>query len=414
MAPVKQEPISDHEMVERGYIETDDETAEALAAKGSPLKHGARLTSTALVKCEPVNLATPGKKKAIAPKRSVESKNKGSRTASKKVRSQGISKDKPIEIDDTDDNGAETSATTATVKSHTAPKNSDLPSAAHKHNAWRTKFVPTFIKALGTREDPWGISEKQTIKILQLIWDVIYGEEVPWTIELNDAVHSLATQRMYEWRSAFGHTAMGTYEAFFDACPTEFPDVEARKNFCLRIIQGGRLFFEDPEGTECKARACSGLYRSPFVIAGLAGHMDVIQGAVTIPGLFTSAIDEYPYGAIGMTAAGAYRVALLWCLGKLAYDSKGNVYAVKTFNNNTRKWSNKDSSFSIANFGGKAVQCSKSARKLPTKSLGEVVEAALTMAGMETVRPATEMPPELQLDFNFDFAMLAELSLVLD
>ncbi|KAI0650193.1 hypothetical protein C8Q79DRAFT_1006481 [Trametes meyenii] len=409
---VKQEPVSDGEMIEeRGYIETDDETSEALAAKGSPIKHGARLTSAALVKCEPVDLATPGKiKKAGASKRSAEpprvssKRDKDSRAASKKARSRGVSKEKPIEIDDSDDDGAEKSATTATVKSRAAPKNSDLPSAAHTHNAWRTKFIPTFLKALGTREDPWGISDRQTIGILQPIWDAIYGEDVPWTIEVNDAVHSLATQRMYEWRCAFGHAAMGTYEAFFDACPTEFPDVEARKEFCLRIIRGGRLFFEDPEGSEN-----TGLYRSPFVIAGLAGHMDVIQGAVAVPDLFPSAVDEYPYGAIGMAAAGAYRVALLWCLRKLAYDSKGNVYAIKSLNNNTGKWSNKDSSFSITNFGGKAIQCSKSARKLSTQSLGKIMEAALTVAGMEPARPAAEMPVELQLGTDFDFAMLVEV-----
>ncbi|KAI0644466.1 hypothetical protein C8Q79DRAFT_1011512 [Trametes meyenii] len=417
---VKREPVSDREMEERGYVETDDEALEALAAKRSPIKHGARLTSEAIVKCEPVDLATPGKpKKASASKRPTEPKSapatsvdKGLHT-SKKSSSQrwaGSSKDKPIEIDYDDNNrGVDSSrASTATgqSKSRSAPRNSDLPDGAHRHNAWRAKFVPTFLKALGVLEDPWGVSDKRLLKILQEIWDAVYGNEIPLVVEINDAIHSLATQRMYEWRCAFGHTAMGTFESFFDACPADFPDTDARRDFCFRILQGGRVFFKDPEGEEKE-----GLYRSPFVLPGIAAHMDVIQGAVHIPALFPSPIDEYPYGAIGMAAAGAYRVALLWCLRKLAYDSKGNVYAIKALNNNTGKWSNKDSAFSISNFGGKAIQCSRSARKLSIKSLDKLVEESLNLAHIDTSQAPLHAPPELSIDVDFDFAMLTEVLL---
>ncbi|KAI0646735.1 hypothetical protein C8Q79DRAFT_925454 [Trametes meyenii] len=146
---------------------------------------------------------------------------------------------------------------------------------------------------------------------------------------------------------------------------------------------------------------------------GLTGHMDVIQGAVHVSSLFPSPVNEYPYGAIGMAAAGAYRVALLWCLRKLAYDSKGSVYAIKAFNNNTGKWSNKDSAFSISNFGRKAIQCSRSARKLSIESLDKLVEAALNLAHIETSQTPLHAPPELNIDLDFDFAMLTEVEFYL-
>ncbi len=121
---------------------------------------------------------------------------------------------------------------------------------------------------------------------------------------------------MYEWRGGFGSTGLRGYERFFRALPREFSDAVARAKFCKKILPGGRLFFEVPDGNDNKVCVlsscpghspliiCQGLYRSPFVIAPLANHLEMIQDAIDIPGLYKTDADEYPCGAIGLAAAG--------------------------------------------------------------------------------------------------------------
>lgn len=46
-----------------------------------------------------------------------------------------------------------------------------------------------------------------------------------------------------------------------------------------------------------------GLYRSPFVLTPFSGHMDAIQGALTVSGLYQSESDSDPIGAVGLAAA---------------------------------------------------------------------------------------------------------------
>ncbi|OJT03818.1 hypothetical protein TRAPUB_5523 [Trametes pubescens] len=416
---IKREPISDTEIDNGGFGKTDDELAEAAAAKASPVKSGGRVTSAAMVKTEDVDLATPSKPKkprvqgnSTTSKTLAEKKAKAAKTAkvakaakagSAPRSTAGSSHDKAIELDDDDDD--DTTSATASKPRATA-KNADLPKGVHEHSRWKAKFIPTLFKAMGASEDPWNMSDRQFVKLLQLVWNAVYdySEKLSmYLIEENDAVHGVATQRVYEWRSSFGSSAMRSYEAFFNSYAAEFSDAISRHEFCKNILRDGRLFYLEPESSDKE-----GLYRSPFVLAGMVGHIDAIQGAISVPGLFDTPEKEHPYAAIGLAAAGAYRVAALWYLKKLALDEKGSVFVVKTRNRVTGKMSTKESDFSHANFSNKTTQCMTSARKLQSRDIDEIVAAAYVMAQLPPPSAPTTTSAALTIDFDFDFGELTQ------
>ncbi|KAI0364596.1 hypothetical protein BV20DRAFT_983097 [Pilatotrama ljubarskyi] len=450
------EEVADGGIREGGYVGSEDEVTEAAAAKASPAKHGQRLTSAALVKCEDVNLATPGKPKKTAGAKGQDKKQavkstSGSSTTSKSTTSKstrdsikqagfttnGFSRKKGSEVadddeeegeddddeeeddddesegedkDEDDEDNATITEGKTTVKGRASkakggkprstPKNSDIPAAAHEQNAWKAKFIPTFLKAIGTRSDPWALNDREMIKLLQAIWDALYGDRLPYVITANDSVHALASQRMYEWRSAFGSSAMRTFESFFNAMVDDFPDRASRREFCDRIVPGGRIFFADPEGDSKE-----GLYRSPFLINSISAHIDAIQGAIVVPNLYKSPIDEYPYGAIGLAAAAALRVASLWRLRRIKYNKAGQPVVKKALNPATGKRTTTDVAFSSNNFRMRTLELISGARKLSPAELDGIVDHAYRVAQLEAPSAAEVTPPAIltaTADFTID------------
>ena len=52
--------------------------------------------------------------------------------------------------------------------------NRDLPQGSHNDNDWRGKFIPTYEKWLGTRNEPWIVDENENVAALQTIWNAVY------------------------------------------------------------------------------------------------------------------------------------------------------------------------------------------------------------------------------------------------
>jgi hypothetical protein len=48
--------------------------------------------------------------------------------------------------------------------------------------------VPTSILVISWGLDPWNPDDATFVKFLQLIWDAVYGETLPHTVEVGDAV----------------------------------------------------------------------------------------------------------------------------------------------------------------------------------------------------------------------------------
>ncbi|RPD69757.1 hypothetical protein L226DRAFT_526445 [Lentinus tigrinus ALCF2SS1-7] len=380
-----------------GYVETDDEAEEANAAKTSPAKHGQRKTSAALVKLEPMEppagnggrrvsnqsgahdkfeTKEPGRRntsgsgiklepaEALAfskerkPAREHKRPPSSVRTATSSGRpaKDGTSKGKAIDITSDDE---------APVKSSRATyKNSDLPPGAHDENLWKEELLPTFLRYFGSLKDPWNV--------LQHIWDVVYEGRLEYTITTGDKVHGLlmfhlwqAMQRVYEWRGSFGSNALRAFDSWFRTKGDQYAEPRKKAAFCKKIIPDGRLFYEDPEGRER-----IGLYRSPFVLAAFAGHLDATRGAVIIKSLYSDRQRESPYGALGLAGAAVYRAAVLYAAEKVVGTGR-NITIIKGINHVTGKES-KDTDFSMGNFSEKTKECALSASSLSDTKIRQI------------------------------------------
>ncbi|KAI9059976.1 hypothetical protein FKP32DRAFT_1679264 [Trametes sanguinea] len=226
--------------------------------------------------------------------------------------------------------------------------------------------------------------------------------------------NSKATQRMYEWRSAFGSAAKDSFESFFASLPADFPDIQSRQQFCASI-KSGRVFFKDPEGSSKQVWATfatsfhasslnhgKGLYRSPFVIAALAVHMNAINGAIEVQGLYSTVSEQYPYGTIGLAAAAAYRMCVLWDLGKLGYNDSGQLRLINDKDSVSGKVKKKDTDFSSNNFSRTTSQCARSARKLQPTSLDQIVDDAYVCAKIAAPRRSSSNANTLDREVNFE------------
>ena len=136
---------------------------------------------------------------------------------------------------------------------------SDLPRAVHDGNRWYGKFIPTAIQFLGTRSKrPWRFCVRD-LQTLQDIWTAIYGETLPWKIELNDCIHasvstmwpttgtvahptSKTIENVRKWRDHISNAALRAFERFFQY--RTFADFVSRFQFCQAILRDSRLFYE--------------------------------------------------------------------------------------------------------------------------------------------------------------------------
>ncbi|KAJ3005998.1 hypothetical protein NUW54_g4097 [Trametes sanguinea] len=254
------------------------------------------------------------------------------------------------------------------------------------------------------------------VAIMQPIWDATYGSQLPFTIKVNDAVHALASQRICEWCSAFGSAALQSFGSFVNSMGNDFPDIQSRQAFCSLTKDNGRLFYKEPDSDTNK-----GLYRSPFVIAVLAVHMSAIHGVIHVPSLYANPMDEYPYGAIGLSAAAvhypiplhvqitsdcstqAFRVCALWDQGKMTCSADGISSIIRAKNPHSGKARTKENDFSSANCSRTTTQCARSARnKLSPGSIQKIVEEACIHARLPTQVAASKGSLNLASDFNFE------------
>jgi hypothetical protein len=63
-----------------------------------------------------------------------------------------------------------------------------LPTGAELHNRFRGIFIPTYERWVGMQPNPWLILDDVAVPVLQVIWDTIYNNEVPWTVTAGDCV----------------------------------------------------------------------------------------------------------------------------------------------------------------------------------------------------------------------------------
>ncbi|EGO01101.1 hypothetical protein SERLA73DRAFT_151647 [Serpula lacrymans var. lacrymans S7.3] len=209
------------------------------------------------------------------------------------------------------------------VEHPTRITNSDLPEGCMEGGRWCNTFITMYEKWVGTCENPWNISDTKAVWAMQLAWDAIYPN-ICHTITVQDPVYLVASQRLSEWQSGFGSTAMAMVEHFFESDPA-YTTYHARQEFASEVLTGFAYLYEeigdDPLGF-------CGLFRSPFVLQTFAAHFAAVNTsidvevlrAVSVPSNATDTKKYPPVGALAMSAAAVERAFTMWAERKITWD----------------------------------------------------------------------------------------------
>ena len=71
--------------------------------------------------------------------------------------------------------------------------NGHLPPGAMTQNTWHRVYVPTYVQFVASREDAWTFNDNDAVRVMQAIWNNVYGSRIPHTVEMNDAVFSIVS-----------------------------------------------------------------------------------------------------------------------------------------------------------------------------------------------------------------------------
>ncbi|KAG1883847.1 hypothetical protein F4604DRAFT_1677553 [Suillus subluteus] len=162
-------------------------------------------------------------------------------------------------------------------------RGTDLPEQVQADNRWAKKFLPTMILWAGSQECLWSIPDATLLTHVQIVFQAIYPD-VNLTIVLNGAVFSLyplhtqTIQRLSEWRSSFGSTAIVLIYDFLMSNSDCDPEVLAGL-----LLKNYAFIFEDMD-----KRDPDSAFHSVFILQLLGkAHLNVINGHANIPALKT-------------------------------------------------------------------------------------------------------------------------------
>ncbi|KAG1884778.1 hypothetical protein F4604DRAFT_1574308, partial [Suillus subluteus] len=177
-------------------------------------------------------------------------------------------------------------------------QNTNLPEQVQADHRWAKKFLPTIMLWAGSQESLWSIPDATLLMHIQIAFKVVYPE-VNIAVVLNGAIFSLTVQRLSEWRSNFGSTAIAIIIYFLTSnqeCDSQVLAGLLLKNFAF--------IFEDMDGCDP-----AGAFRSAFMLQLLRkAHLSAISGHTNIPALKTK--DLAMRGMAGVIALCATAVSL--------------------------------------------------------------------------------------------------------
>jgi hypothetical protein len=158
----------------------------------------------------------------------------------------------------------------------------DLPEVCGD-GSWRDKVITALCEWMGCQQDVWGIDGHTFRDALKRICEGFYGSDVDFGLEdvesdkvtkqpafVKSAAFAVvsflffqmvdksnivqATQRITEWRSTFGSTAIAVVSAFFDneKHAERFSTNESRSALATNQLQYYRFIFAEAEGNDPK------------------------------------------------------------------------------------------------------------------------------------------------------------------
>ncbi|KAG2342484.1 hypothetical protein BDR05DRAFT_948868 [Suillus weaverae] len=133
---------------------------------------------------------------------------------------------------------------------------------------WMKKYLPTIMLWAGSYEDIWVIPDDVLLHHTQLIFDAVY-KDLNIVLVHNGVVHSLTAQRISEWHSNFGSTAIVIIMDFMtrnaDCTPSDL---------AASLVDKWAFLYENP-GSPSPLTA----YCSPFILQLLGmANLNAIKG----------------------------------------------------------------------------------------------------------------------------------------
>ncbi|KAG2757843.1 hypothetical protein P692DRAFT_20711257, partial [Suillus brevipes Sb2] len=188
-------------------------------------------------------------------------------------------------------------------------RNNDLPVPAD--SKWVKAFLSTALLWAGSQANPWEISESLMADALQEIFDVVYPD-VKYKVNPNGAVFAVTQQRLSEWRSNIGSTALAIVVDFCSRIKEAPNDLVAKQ-----LLKDCAFVYEDPDNISRETA-----YLSAFVLQMIAStHLSAIVDHASVPALNT---DELALGK-GMDGVIVLCVVALERALKFVEDSIINV-----------------------------------------------------------------------------------------
>ncbi|EGN97726.1 hypothetical protein SERLA73DRAFT_75373 [Serpula lacrymans var. lacrymans S7.3] len=280
----------------------------------------------------------------------------------------------------------------------TKAKNSNLPQGCLQGNRWRSVFIPTYEKLLGTTENPWMASDHKSLEAIQATWNTVYPD-IKYRATLNDAVCHVHLHSLNEntaWPTCIrmacnGATAYAMVDQLFESEP-DFSTYEARQEFSKSMVSDLAFLYANLGD---KISDYRGVFRSPFILQTFASHLNSINGAINVealraPGTHeqSSDTDKFPpLGALAMSAAAIERILTLWANHKVHWEPKiqrsGQAKPIKSYlkpipklNKATGKETGSHGNFSETNWGTVTRNYHTSMKKLQLGTLEDIVEQA--------------------------------------
>lgn len=115
---------------------------------------------------------------------------------------------------------------------------------------------------VGQTSDPWDVPIKQSVEVMQKIWDATSGNEFEITtstaiyhkvgVEFNSRmtlikIYFQTVQRLADsWRNVIGSNGIAVLMAFFDARKNLRNSDEERINFAKFYLENFRFLYKDP------------------------------------------------------------------------------------------------------------------------------------------------------------------------
>ncbi|KAG1882349.1 hypothetical protein F4604DRAFT_1921498 [Suillus subluteus] len=290
-------------------------------------------------------------------------------------------------------------------------RGTDLPEQVQADNRWAKKFLPTMILWAGSQECLWSIPDATLLTHVQIVFQAIYPD-VNLTIVLNGAVFSLTIQRLSEWRSGFGSTAIVLIYDFLMSNSDCDPEVLAGL-----LLKNYAFIFEDMD-----KRDPDGAFHSVFILQLLGkAHLNVINGHANIPALKTEDLaSKGMAGVIVFCATALERAVTLISEGDIKVEdilasatSRGKVIIKlpKVLNKITGKETSGPYMFSCDLWGKANTGYMKSIKKKSKNFVETIVEMARSALNEST---AADAAISHSSDDDRAFLCMYNLSLLFD